>query len=64
MLNRIPLRDNDKIVFAMLPMSLKHPMQIKLTQQLKDEFGNIAALLVLVVVLPWILAKAVALDDE
>ncbi|MBI2729909.1 MAG: iron-containing alcohol dehydrogenase [Sphingobacteriales bacterium] len=45
LLNRIPLRGNDKIVFADVTYEPKTTQVDKLAQQLKDEFGTVSGII-------------------
>ena len=45
LINRIPLRGNDKIVFADVTYEPKTTQVDKLAQQLKDEFGNVSGII-------------------
>lgn len=45
LLNRIPLRGNDKIVLADVTYEPKTTQVDKLAQQLKDEFGNVSGII-------------------
>ena len=45
LINRIPLRGNDKIVFADVTYEPKTSHVDKLAQQLKDEFGNVSGII-------------------
>lgn len=61
LLNRIPVRGNDKIVFADVTYEPKTSYVDKLTQQLKDEFENISGIIGIGGGSTLDLAKAVAL---
>src|SRR4051812_10567079 len=61
LLNQIPLHGNDKMVFADVTYEPKTSYVDKLTQQLKDEFGNIRGIIGIGGGSTMDLAKAVAL---
>jgi len=61
LLHRIPLRGHDKIVFADVTYEPKTSYVDKITQQLKDEFGNISGIVGVGGGSTMDLAKAVAL---
>ena len=45
LINRIPLRGHDKIVFADVTYEPKTTLVDKLAQQLKDEFGRVSGII-------------------
>src|SRR6266542_1677780 len=61
LLNRIPLKGNDTIVFADVTYEPKTSYVDKLTQQLKDEFGTVSGIIGIGGGSTMDLAKAVAL---